>query len=316
METPQQVPEDGASPEPELEALVVASGSRPTTSDEAAAVLERFLRETVPPIFALDPTMDVRGFDAARVTAHPLAGDLMGLDLDFTGLEVTLDPTVVDTPPTPDFPAFGTEVSRADAKVAEVRARALPIRIQDVDVDATVTATGVHVDWAEDDLGQLALALKRGTAGGEAVTVFPVDALSIDLSAQQQAVSDAVVKLVQESAASQGFRVPRLEFELTQAGPRGVHVHVSGKVKRGLLGASLLFTTEAQLGDDLKMRLLKPALTSHNPIIGLLLLAVRKQIREELKDPIDLRDLQLDPLKLDDVQFEVGERLRLRLDYS
>jgi hypothetical protein len=304
METPQQVPEDGASPEPEpepeLEALVVASGSRPTTSDEAAAVLERFLRETVPPIFALDPTMDVRGFDAARVTAHPLAGDLVGLDLDFTGLEVTLDPTVVDTPPTPDFPVFGTEVSRADAKVAEVRARALPIRIQDVDVDATVTATGVHVDWAEDDFGQLALALKRGTAGGKAV----------------QAVSDAVVKLVQESAASQGFSVPRLEIGLTQAGPRGVHVHVSGKVKRGLLGASLLFSTEAQLGDDLKLRLLKPALTSHNPIIGLLLLAVRKQVREELKDPIDLRDLQLDPLKLDDVQFEVGERLRLRLDYS
>ncbi|PPF45526.1 hypothetical protein C5B85_08150 [Pseudoclavibacter sp. AY1F1] len=294
---------------------MIASGPRPTTPGEVAQVIERFLHETVPPIFELDPTMDVRGFDAARVTAHPLAGDLLGLDLDFSGLEVTLDPTVMDAPPTPEFPVFGTEVSRADAKVAEVRARALPIRIQDVEVDATVTATGVHVDWAEDELGQLALALKHGTSGGEAVTVFPVDDLSIDLSAQQQAVSDAVVKMVQESAESQGFKVSSMEIKLTQAGSRGAHVRVAGKVKRGLLGASLLFTTEAQLGDDLKLQLLKPTLTSHNPFIGLLLLAVRKQIREELKDPIDLRDLQLDPLKLVDAQFEVGEHLRVRLDY-
>lgn len=316
METPQQAPDSAASSGAEPEALVIASGPRPTTPEEAARVLERFVRETMPPIFDADNTMDVRGLDLARVTAHPLAGDLFGLDIDLTGLDVAFDATVEDAPPPPVFPEFGTEASRADARLAEVRVRAVPARIQGASVEATITAGGVHVDWAEDDRGQLALALRQGTAGGQAATVFPVDTLLLDVAAKQQEVVDALVAIVTESGAGQGFHLSDVDLELTQAGPRGAHLHAACKVRRGLLRASLLFTTEAQLGDDLKLQLINPRLTSRNPIIGLLLLAVRGLIRSELADPIDLRDLQLDPLKLVDAQFEVGERLRLRLEYK
>ncbi|VXB88435.1 hypothetical protein [Pseudoclavibacter sp. 8L] len=316
METPQQGPEGDAPSEVEPEALVVATAPRPTTPEEVSQVLERFVREVVPPIFDADNTMDVRGLDLARVTAHPLAGDLLGIDIDLTGVEVTFDATVEEAPPLPELPEFGTEVARVDARVAEVRVRGLPVRIQGAEVEASITAAGVHVDWAEDDRGQLALALRQGTAGGEAATVFPVDTLLVDISARQREVVDALVSIVTESGESQGIHLSDVDLELTQAGPRGVHLHASGKVRRGFLRASLLFTTEAQLGDDLKLQFINPRLTSRNPLIGLLLLAVRSQIREELKDPIDLRDLQLDPLKLVDAQFEVGERLRLRLQYD
>lgn len=316
METPQPASDGVASSGAGPEALVVASGPHPTTPEAVAGVLERFLRETVPPIFAADNTMDVRGFERARVTAHPLAGELLGIDLDLTGLDVTFDATVEEAPPPPEFPEFGSEVSRADTHLTEVRVRAAPARIQGAEIDATITAGGVHVDWAEDDRGQLALALRQGTAGGETATVFPVDTLLVDVSAKQQEVVDALVSIVTESGASQGIHLSDLDLKLTQAGPRGAHLHAAGKVRRGFLRASLLFTTEAQLGDDLKLQLINPRLTSRNPLIGLLLLAVRGQIREEFKDPIDLRDLQLDPLKLVDAQFEVGERLRLRLQYS
>ncbi|PPG36290.1 hypothetical protein C5E10_01100 [Pseudoclavibacter sp. RFBG4] len=316
METPQQGPEVDASSEVEPEALVIATAPLPTTPEAVSRVLERFVREVVPPIFDADNTMDVRGLDLARVTAHPLAGDLLGIDIDLAGVEVTFDATVEEAPPLPELPEFGTEVARADARVAEVRVRGLPVRIQGAEVEASITAAGVHVDWAEDDRGQLALAMRQGMAGGEAVTVFPVDTLLIDVSARQREVVDALVSIVTESGESQGIHLSDVDLELTQAGPRGAHLRASGKVRRGFLRASLLFTTEAQLGDDLKLQLINPRLTSRNPLIGLLLLAVRSQIREELKDPIDLRDLQLDPLKLADAQFEVGERLRLRLQYD
>lgn len=102
------------------------------------------------------------------------------------------------------FPEFGTEASRADARLAEVRVRAVPARIQGASVEATITAGGVHVDWAEDDRGQLALALRQGTAGGQAATVFPVDTLLLDVAAKQQEVVDALVAIVTESGAGQG----------------------------------------------------------------------------------------------------------------
>ncbi|WP_424467221.1 hypothetical protein [Pseudoclavibacter helvolus] len=315
METPQQAPDSGSSSEDAPEALVVASGPRPTTPDAVAGVLERFVREVPPPIFDADNTMEVRGLDRARVTAHPLAGELLGLDIDLTGLDVTFDATVEEVPPPPEFPEFGTEVSRADAQLAEVRVRAVPARIQGADVEASLTARGVHVDWAEDDLGQLALALRKGTSGGEDVTIFPVDTLLVEVAAQQREVADALIAMATDAGAAQGIHLSNVDLTLTQAGQRGAHLRAAAKVRRGFLRASLLFRVEAQLGDDLKLQLIKPRLTSRNPLIGLLLLAVRGQIRDELKDPIDLRDLQLDPLKLVDAQFEVGERLRLQLEY-
>ena len=120
-----------------------------------------------------------------------------------------------------------------------------------------------------------------------------------------------MVEVSAAELAEVGVTISDLEVELTSVTPREALVNARAKIRKGILGASATFTARAKIDDGMILRVTDPQLTSRNPVIAAILLVARERINQAVASPIDLNAALPSGLRLTDIAFDFGERIRV-----
>ncbi|WP_265522307.1 hypothetical protein [Oerskovia flava] len=272
-----------------LELVPFGAAPRPTTGPDVADRVLDLLREI--------------GIERPRVVATldgTGSADVDTLDVDLTGVEVRSDDDLHDVEEW-DPPAVR---HREPARLRRLRVEAHPVVVMDVPVDVTVLLEDLGFWWVEGTDGRLGLEA-AGPTGERPVTGF------LQVAAPQEPVVAALRQQLADGLAEAGLRLTALDVTLTSDGPRAASVRAFARLRKGLLSASATATASASLDDALVLSVGDVRLTSANPLVAGLLLAVRNRIDEVANQRIDLAAQLPDGVRIADVRLDVGDDLRV-----
>lgn len=300
-----------------------------TAAGNAARATERTIPDGGLDLGPGEPPQDAAGWEQRLRAAGNglLAGE--AADLRALWAQTALSVTVEHAPdPVTEAPAAIDEVTldatgvRATQESLEAigritppmppeRTDGVPVRIHRATVrahPAYLDGTPVRLDCEVADLGVL---LTRDRQGHLWMQTDP-DRVLHDLRARARvSIAEAdlthmVRDLVSAQIAAMGATLTDLQVQITTRDERTAVVEVAAKVKKGLLSASAQFRVGARVDDQMVARLGQIQARSGNPLVGMILAAVRGRLDRYADREYDLNAYLPAGLRLVD--------LRLRAD--
>lgn len=282
---------------PADDVLVLGAPPRPTTGDELAARLLAVAQDRLGPA--------ARGLDRARASARLDGDDVAELALDLTGVVVPVSAAGLDTPSADVVPHVD---HRTPGVLRRFRVDAHPVTVADVAVDVAVDVQDVPFAWIEgrDAAGEPVLAIEpvEPTASG------PVRG-DVRVAAPQEAVLAAVRRLATEALAAQGVTLTGLDVALTSHGPRAARVVADARIRKGILGASARLAATVSVDAAMVVSLADVEVSSRNPVVAALLVAVRGRLEAVERERVDLAAVLPPGVRIVDVRVDVGRDLVL-----
>lgn len=198
----------------------------------------------------------------------------------------------------------GVPVSSEPGVLGELVVHAEPILIGDAPVSFHVRLLDVGLRWVETDAGELGIDLDEPSddrpVRGHAIVSVPKHRLS----AMALTLADAFL-------ADAGVAVSHLELDVEGDGRQGLRLVLNGKMRKGLLSASVRGSATATIDDLLGLTLSGIHLESGNPLVAAMLVAARGRIQVYEGHRFDLREVLPPGFRLDDVRLEVTDSVTL-----
>ncbi|MFC8798478.1 hypothetical protein ACFT2C_12160 [Promicromonospora sp. NPDC057138] len=258
------------------------------------------------------------GLDQASVTAVLDGADVASVDLDLSGVVVSVDGAAGQAGPAggagPAGPgsrekADATKrwnpeiVRREPATLRRVRVDAHPLVAVDLPVDVTAELEGLRFDWVEGSDGRVGVQPVEPT---EAHPVSGHARIAVD-KAGLVATARGLLTVV---LLQQGVTLTGLDVDLVSRGPRAAALRVDAAIKKGMfLSARVQATASVSVDDDMVLAVRDVQLASGNPLVAALLGTVKGRVEAATSRDLDLAERLPDGVRLADVRLEVGREL-------
>ncbi|KAB1645019.1 hypothetical protein [Gulosibacter chungangensis] len=183
-------------------------------------------------------------------------------------------------------PDLGPAVKKkVEAELSHVAVRANPARLESMPVSASFELENLAVDWLTDANGDVWLAVSERKLEG-----FSGQG---ELQADIDDARALARELAERAAKDDSVRIKEVDFDIEVERPRGgeQRIRATGVLDGGykFIGAQVKAEVDAVLENSTgKARVEDFKLRSSNPLVKLMLLVFRKQIRARLSEPIDL----------------------------
>ena len=268
------------------ESILLGHAPRPTDGAQLAKRIRTLVIAAEPAGIACTSVIDAEldGADIARLhldlTDFTLAGEI---DRDRARLEPQ-----------------GAPVSSEPAVLRNLTVRATPMRVSGAEVTLDAQLRDLPFRWIETDNRELAVELARPSderpLHGHAIVSVPKHQLGA-----------AVLGLAESALLDMGVTVSRLDVDVESTGPHSLRLIVDGKVRKGLLGASVHGSASASIDDRMGVTLSDIRLESGNPLVAALLAATRGKVHGYEGRRIDLAAELPEGIRLADVQVRVTD---------
>lgn len=268
------------------ESILLGHAPRPTDGAQLAKRIRTLVIAAEPAGIACTTVIDAEldGADIARLhldlTDFTLAGEI---DRDRARLEPQ-----------------GAPVSSEPAVLRNLTVRATPMRVSGAEVTLDAQLRDLPFRWIETDNRELAVELARPSderpLHGHAIVSVPKHQLGA-----------AVLGLAESALLDMGVTVSRLDVDVESTGPHSLRLIVDGKVRKGLLGASVHGSASASIDDRMGVTLSDIRLESGNPLVAALLAATRGKVHGYEGRRIDLAAELPEGIRLADVQVRVTD---------
>ncbi|MFC8923382.1 hypothetical protein [Cellulosimicrobium sp. NPDC057127] len=273
------------------ELLPLGRAPRPTTGAELAVRVHQAVRDEVGDRAA--------HLDRLRVEAALDGPDVASLAVDASGVVAAVRsgvPAASREPWRPEQPR-----SSEPATLRSLRVDAHPVVVEDVPVDVTAEAEGLRFAWVETSDARLGIAFV------EPDEAHPVSG-HVRVAVPQGALVATARRLLTEELATRGVALSSLDVEITSAGPRSVAVRAFGRVRKGILSASVHAVLAADVDDRSVLRVRELDLSSRNPAVAALLVAARGHVDALRGRTFDLTADLPPGLRLADLRLDVDPR--------
>lgn len=194
----------------------------------------------------------------------------------------------------------GAPVSSEPGVLRDLTVRAAPMRVSGAEVTLDAQLRDLPFRWIETDNRELAVELARPSSDrplhGHGVVAVPKHQLGA-----------AVLGLAESTLLDMGVTVSKLDVDVEATGPRSLRVVVDGKVRKGLLGASVHGSASASIDDRMGVTLSDIRVESANPLVAALLSAARGRIQRYEGRRVDLASRLPEGIRLADVQVRVTD---------
>lgn len=194
----------------------------------------------------------------------------------------------------------GAAVSSESAVLRHLTVKASPMRVSGAEVTLDAQLNDLPFRWIETDNRELAVELARPS------NEHPLHGHAL-VSVPKHQLGAAVLALAESSLLDMGVSVSKLELDVEALGPRSLRFTVDGKVRKGLLGASVHGSATASIDDRMGVTLTDIKLESGNPIVAALLAATRGRIQGYEGRRIDVAAELPEGIRLADVQVRVTD---------
>lgn len=268
------------------ESILLGHAPRPTDGAQLAKRIRTL-------VIAAEPA----GIACTSIIRAELGGaDIARLELDLTDfiLAGEIDRDRVRLEPQ------GAAVSSESAVLRHLTVRASPMRVSGAEVTLDAQLRDLPFCWIETDNRELAVELARPSderpLHGHALVSVPKHQLGA-----------AVLALAESTLFGMGVAVSRLHVGVESTGPRSVRLTVEGKVRKGLLGATVHGSVSASVDDRMGVTLSDIMLESGNPLVAAMLAASRGRIQHFECRRIDLAARLPEGIRLADVQVRVTD---------
>lgn len=274
-----------STPEPDI--LPLGTAPRPATDAELSARL----RDALVASAGVEPASVPR----VQVAATSSGADVPTLAVNLTG--VVLSPREARAAQG----AAGFAVARRErGTIGSLSVDAHPVTVVGAAADVRVEATGVPFEWVEGVGGEL------GVVGVEPDEAHPVHG-SARVAIPVRDLEAAAERIASQLAAANGLRLTRLDLRVTPAGRNGVGVVAEAQVKKSLLSATVEAAMTATVDDALGVTVTDVRVSSRNPVVAALLVAVRSKVERYDGRRVDLVAELPAGLRLTDVSVTVGD---------
>ncbi len=287
--------------------LPLGTGPRPTTGRELERLVLDLLR-TGPG----DTELRVEGLARVTVTASMQGADVTAVTLDATGvaLQFPMDVPESEVPAGPD--QLPEPLRREPATLRKGTARALPLTIQGVPIDLEADIANAPIEWLTLPDDKLGVAPRGGDGSG----FRKPSRVSLRIGLRQADILPAIVAPIRLAMKDSGVRLSRENLTLRQLGPRRVRFGLRARIQWKLLAATFRARAEVDIDSAFILRVGDVRVSSTNPFVGLILLALRGRIRRELQEslqPFPLNEA-LAPWELRQLRINIGDRIELSAD--
>ncbi|ROR65699.1 hypothetical protein [Agrococcus jenensis] len=268
------------------ESILLGHAPRPTDGAQLAKRIRTLVIAAEPAGIACTSVIDAEldGADIARLhldlTDFTLAGEI---DRDRARLEPQ-----------------GAPVSSEPAVLRNLTVRATPMRVSGAEVTLDAQLRDLPFRWIETDNRELAVELARPS------NERPLHGHAI-VSVPKHQLGAAVLGLAESALLDMGVTVSRLDVDVESTGPHSLRLIVDGKVRKGLLGASVHGSASASIDDRMGVTLSDIRLESGNPLVAALLAATRGKVHGYEGRRIDLAAELPEGIRLADVQVRVTD---------
>ena len=248
--------------------LPLGPGPRPTTGAELVSRMRSAAAAAVGRSALAGVEID--GLDRASIAAELDGNDIESLELDLTGLTITMpehaapDGTHPDASSGPDS-LDSPETSRTAAILRSAVITAHPALIADAPISVDLTVNNLPVHWAERADGSLELDVVSDTAELDRTTG------AATVSMQQADLAPLVTQFVNLALADVGASVSGLEIALSRAGEDVADLDATARAKYGVMGDKVRFRATASIVGGDRIRLSDLDLSSSNLLAGALL---------------------------------------------
>jgi hypothetical protein len=174
------------------------------------------------------------------------------------------------------------------------------MRVSGAEVTLDAQLNDLPFRWIETDNGELAVELARPT------NQHPLHGHGL-VSVPKHQLGAAVLALAESSLLDMGVSVSKLDLDVEALGPRSLRFVVDGKVRKGLLGASVHGSATASIDDRMGVTLTDIKLESGNPLVAALLAATRGRIQGYEGRRIDVAAELPEGIRLADGQVRVTD---------
>lgn len=196
----------------------------------------------------------------------------------------------------------GAAVSSEDAVLRELRVHADPMVIAGASVRLDAQLSDVPFRWIETDNRELAFELSPPDAErpllGRARVAVPKEQLG-----------KAVLGLAESALYERGITVSRFDLELEQSGPQLLRAVFDAKVRKGLLGAHVTGSANAEIDERMGVTLSGIEVESGNPLVAAMLGGLRGRLERYEGRRIDLASELPPGIRVADVQVDVGDEV-------
>ncbi|WP_413317389.1 hypothetical protein AA0Z99_11230 [Agrococcus sp. 1P02AA] len=272
------------------ESILLGHAPRPTSGSQ----LEKRIRTLV---IAAEPA----GIACTSLIDAELDGpDIAHLHLDLTDFELAGEHDRDRARLEPQ----GAPVSIEEAVLRELRVKADPMVISGARVRLDAQLTDVPFRWLETDNREVAVELSPPDAQ------HPLHGWA-RVAVPKEQLGKAVLGLAESALLDRGITVSRFDLDVAQAGPRAVSLTFDAKVRKGLLGAHVTGSADADIDEQMGVTLSGIQVDSGNPLIAAMLGAVRGKIAAYDGRRIDLASELPPGIRIADVQVQVGEDVTL-----
>ena len=268
------------------ESILLGHAPRPTDGAQLAKRIRTL-------VIAAEPA----GIACTSIISAELDGaDIARLDLDLTDFilagEVDRDRARLEPQ--------GATISREAAVLRHLTVRASPMRVSGAEVTLDAQLRDLPFRWIETDNGELAVELARPS------DEHPLHGQAL-VSVPKHQLGAAILGLAESTLLDMGVTVSKLEIDVESTGPRSVRLIVDGKVRKGLLGATVHGSAHAAIDDGMGVTLSDIKLESGNPLVAAMLAATRGRIQGYEGRRIDLAAALPAGIRLADVQVRVTD---------
>ena len=255
----------------------------PTTAADLAQAINENLRST----FALnrDPA-EVRDLSYPHVAA----------------IEVTLDGAQLPGRP-PEIPSLASPAEPA-LTAGSFKAGGRGISIGPAALDFALLASGVELNQAKDNAGQIVLLLHNAAQG------------RVEASVSQSDLEALIAEVAKAQAGKHGVGIDKVQLVLQSQGPRSLTAEVRLTAKKLFLTASLRITGQLDLDAELNARLSGLNCAGDGALASVACNILKPHLEQLNGRTFQLMSLPLGEVRLRDVRVAVGERLSVTAEFG
>lgn len=188
--------------------------------------------------------------------------------------------------------------------VGRIEVVAAPVSVEGVPISIQLEASRATLALCPASDGKTLLELTQSGPG------------RLVLSAEHSALEAALQKAVAAAAAKQGAEIKQTRLHLAARGPRGLDFRAEITAKVFVMTALLVVSGQADLDDELNLRLHHMEASGEGMIASLASGALRPRFAELEKKPIPLARLSFAGVSLRDVRLDTSTGLRLEAQFG
>lgn len=246
--------------------------------------------------------------DQVQIDVVPHGPDLQQVRITLTGMRLTQEHRSLDLSGI-DLTTVPRVGPAQPVTVHQVQVRAERIDVEGVAVRAHVQAQALPVFLAHDGQENLWALMDLDQAASEAHGDGTV-------SVPREEAVQRVRALVAGELANAGVTLTDLDVKVRTPSGREIVLVARARVRKGLLAASAQFQVTAGVDEQMRLHVGQVQAHSGNPVVALVLAAVRSRLDRYAGTTIDLHDHLPAGLRLVDLQVGAGQFLQAQARFA